>query len=311
MYDGMTSPPVGSSTGRTAGSGTSSAEPGKRATILLVVVCYDGEVDVRRLLQEQSVRQSTVDVVTLIVDNGTRSSGSIAALADLHCPAEGVHVMSPGTNLGYFGGARWALEQYLETNYLPLWVVVCNPDIALVPTDFFGRLVRLHGSAEPMVVGPTIISSRTRNPQAAFMSTRPSATRMHLYKLIYSSRCLASIYELGSRALLFAGSARRWALRARRNGDRRRRVIYACHGSFMIFNHSYFERGGGLAHGAFLFGEEVFVAESVRRLRGQIVYEPELRVIHRGRSSTSYFQGATMHEHLRRATAYVADEFFT
>ena len=63
------------------------------------------------------------------------------------------------------------------------------------------------------------------------------------------------------------------------------RKIYAPHGSCIIFNKNYFERGGTLDHISFLFGEEIFVGETVRNLRLNVLYIPEIKVRHYEHSS--------------------------
>jgi GT2 family glycosyltransferase len=87
--------------------------------------------------------------------------------------------------------------------------------------------------------------------------------------------------------------------------------IYAAHGAFLAFRKSYFEAGGTLRHGAFLFGEEIFVAETVRRLGLTIGYDPRLRVFHRGYTTTGYMPSRQMATYMREAARYCADTWFS
>jgi GT2 family glycosyltransferase len=62
--------------------------------------------------------------------------------------------------------------------------------------------------------------------------------------------------------------------------------IYSTHGSLMIFHNRFFERGGTLEYGGFLYGEEIHVAEQVRQMGLDILWTPSLQAYHQG--------GATM-----------------
>lgn len=43
--------------------------------------------------------------------------------------------------------------------------------------------------------------------------------------------------------------------------------IYAPFGAFIVFHRQYFESGGHLSYGSFLFGEEIFITETARRFQ--------------------------------------------
>ena len=94
----------------------------------------------------------------------------------------------------------------------------------------------------------------------------------------------------------------------RRRSGKSPRKIYAPHGACMIFHRRYFECGGALQYGAFLFGEEVAIAERVKRLGGTVVYEPDFRIIHNEHATTGHC--AMRAEFLAEAMAYLAAEYY-
>jgi len=61
--------------------------------------------------------------------------------------------------------------------------------------------------------------------------------------------------------------------------------VYAVHGSFLVFSHLFFSRGGRIDEDMFLFGEEAFVAEECRRLGLPVTYDPGMRVDHNEHAS--------------------------
>ena len=86
--------------------------------------------------------------------------------------------------------------------------------------------------------------------------------------------------------------------------------IYAPFGAYLIFHKTYFIKGGTLQHGAFLFGEEIFVAETSRRLNLKVIFDPRLKVIHREHSSLRKIGSRNAARYAREATHYLADTFF-
>jgi GT2 family glycosyltransferase len=86
--------------------------------------------------------------------------------------------------------------------------------------------------------------------------------------------------------------------------------IYAPQGAFIAFHRSYFERGGTLDHGAFLFGEEIFVAETARRLGMTVMYDPALVIEHTERSTAAGLFNRNTSRYRKQASRYLAKTFF-
>jgi len=84
--------------------------------------------------------------------------------------------------------------------------------------------------------------------------------------------------------------------------------IYAPHGSFMILGASYFQKGGNLRHGTFLYAEEILVAETARDLGLRIRYVPALEVRHAEHASVSASPNTGRYQ--ADAAAYCADRYF-
>jgi GT2 family glycosyltransferase len=107
------------------------------------------------------------------------------------------------------------------------------------------------------------------------ISARPGRLRRLRYRFLLSNYYVAWLTQ--------------WLAPIVRKGRKRLRVenaqesfqIYAPHGSFLIFSRKYFEAGGVLDDGCFLYGEEITVAETCWQLGLPVIHDPKLKVSHR------------------------------
>lgn len=232
----------------------------------------------------------------------------------------------PTQNLGYFGGANFGLARYLEHSSMPDWVIVANVDIEF-SDDFFGSLSKLNPGSIG-VAAPSIWSERYQSDRNPYMVCRPESRTMHSYKYIYRFRLSANfniiLGLLKSRLRanvqqVLPGAWARWLLpRAYgakhcsdtvSNGEDR--CIYAPHGSCMVLSRLYFLSGGTLAYPCFLYGEELFIAETARRLELKVVYIPNMKIHHSAHASTGLMKSRRVTQYLHQSAVYIADEYFS
>jgi GT2 family glycosyltransferase len=252
--------------------------------------------------------------VLLLVDNSVDGhTGELGrALSE---SGSGVTCISPGINLGYFGGARFGLKAACSLDLHFRWLVVSNVDLQFDPEEVVARLAALD-AAQIGIVAPNITSSLTGRKLNPYMRRRPMALRMHAYKWVYRFYSGMLTYEWLSmvRGRLHAN------IRQRRKrvtplpsdaGEQETLLpIYAGHGSMLAFSQEYFRRGGSLEHAPFLFGEEISVAESARRIGLSVIWHPGISVEHAEHVSIGKLPGRQMHGFLREATAYCANSYF-
>lgn len=91
----------------------------------------------------------------------------------------------------------------------------------------------------------------------------------------------------------------------------RTRKIYAPFGAFIVFHRRYFEAGGHLNYGSFLFGEEIFVAETARRLGMAIVYDSRLRLCHREHGAMLNVPSRQIARYAAQSARYLARTYFS
>ena len=276
-------------------------------TALVICVNYHNEADTVRFISSVLSQQWADGIKVLVVNNSDSMSPSVDLLKNLFHMSERVIQVTPGKNVGYFGGASFGLRFYNERYSLPEWIVVSNTDIEFLHEDFFTRLHTEHSTVPPAIIAPAIYSFLKNRNQNPYLHRRPSSIRMHFYSTCFRYSLFLNVYERLS-SLKWKTCKMFKNKPAHSSSSGQSFSIYAPHGSFVIFNRKYFEEGGTLDHGVFLFGEEIFVAETARRLGLKIVYDPRLVVLHREHSTTKYSK--ERERHISDAAAYCANTFF-
>jgi GT2 family glycosyltransferase len=273
--------------------------------VLLICVKYGSDAETTRYLDSLRELQGQRNLHVILVDNTLGARWSEPATE------HNLTVVRSEENLGYFGGARSGLSLYLREHPLPDWVIVSNVDLLIADSQFLDKLAALRGRPRVGIVAPSIRSALTGRNQNPFMRTRPSAARMHAYKWMFRSWLLLNAYELASAVFHKLRSAAN--KRPDASADLRENLggtIYAPHGSFLIFSREYFHAGGNLDFPCFLFGEEVYLAETLRTLGLDVLYEPSLQVVHQEHGSTKLVKSRKLARAVASSAAYCADTYF-
>lgn len=282
--------------------------------VSLLFLCVNYADDANTLALISSVRdQTAADHVAIIVVDNTERSKSTGRLKTELAGASRVTLLEPKTNLGYFGGAAWGLEQYRATHAnLPEWLILSNPDIIIPAPDFLEQLLARGAGHAHAVIAPSIRSAVTGQELGVFMARRPSPWQIRMYKYLFRFYPTLLLYETLS--LMNNRLAKLWhrlkTIPQSPAPPAAIRPIYAPHGSFIIFRKTYFASGGSLQYGAFLFGEELFIGESARHLNLTVAYDPALVVIHKEHAVTGFFRSRAMARYQRESAAFGADVLF-
>lgn len=281
-----------------------------RIVILAVSYCSDATAvewvtGVNRVL----VGSRRDDVAVVMVDNTPRESSADLFTRLLAADPRVKALKAPG-NLGYFGGAFHGWEQWQrEGGERPDWVIVSNVDVSFPDPAFFSRLLDTPYPGDVGVLAPSILSKTRHGDWNPKISTRPSRRRMHAYKLLYRSRWVFNLYEALAR-VKYALTGFRRSRRVANASTPALRDIYAAHGACMLFAREFFVRGGTLRYPSFLFGEEIFVAETARELGLRTVYDPELVMSSEDHVSTGWLRSKRMVEYMRESAVFLANRYF-
>lgn len=222
-----------------------------------------------------------------------------------------VYLKSP-KNLGYFGGAKYGLNVFLEKNDLPKFIIVCNVDVEIKQKGFFEKLSEIQIDSDSGVIAPAIISKRWKTDSNPKIIARYSRKKMNFFLFISSNRLIHNFYTALSyfkKNLKFISSN---IIASNRNKSKyANKNIYAPHGSFIIFYKQFFEKGGTLNHISFLFGEEIFIAETARKLDLKVVYKPELIVSDSEHASTGFFYSKKITDFMKQSSKDIISKYYT
>jgi hypothetical protein len=78
----------------------------------------------------------------------------------------------------------------------------------------------------------------------------------------------------------------------------------------MIFSRRYFRAGGNFEYSVFLFGEEIFVAETAKGLGLAVRYCPWLGVLDNEHASTGIIRSRKVAGYMKDATNYLVEHYF-
>jgi GT2 family glycosyltransferase len=282
---------------------------------LIIAVNYKTDEHARELARSL-VSYSNQDVSVIFVDNSERDDPE-AFTSMIHAVNPDVQCLHAPGNLGYFGGANFGLRNYLAHSALPEWVIICNVDIEFRDPGFFVTLRQLEAAGDIGVVAPRIWSARFHRDVNPKITQRPTKRRMVFYKVIFGNYYLQAAYEV----LSVAKYGLKKQIRSARAHFHKRPAhnttsigttpIYAGHGSCMIFSRRYFVSGGNVEYPVFLFGEEIFVAETARGLGLSVVHCPQLWVFDKEHASTGgAMRSRKVAGFMNEATQYLAEKYF-
>lgn len=199
-------------------------------------------------------------------------------------------------NLGYFGAISYAIKKSKVTLSTYDYILFSNVDLE-ISENFFEKLVSINLDAG--CLAPSIITKEeqiNRNPK---ILQRYSIKKLKILKLMYKFPLLYKLYT-------------RFFYKSRRKkiDSKNIEAIYAAHGSFMIFTKKFSEFLQTMNYPVFLFGEEIFIAENLRKLDLKTIYCPSLLIYDKDHASTSKMKNKFYYKCNYDALKYIIKEFY-
>jgi hypothetical protein len=216
-----------------------------------------------------------------------------------------INILTPDSNLGYFGGANLALDN-IDISIINS-IVVSNVDIKITsPVDIFrSELMSLNSDS-------VIFSPLTFNNQNIFCSTdqleRASYFNIKIKSLIFSNVLTLTLYEIY--CLIKYKLHNLFKRVFRHNPLPQYDYIYAPCGCFIIFNKSYFDLNFNFSYPFFMYGEEVYLAELCKNNNLKIRINKNIRIIHEGYNTTLFYKNRSVLKYKRDAMQGIYDLYF-
>lgn len=274
--------------------------------IWFICINYDATRDTMQFISQMQRCLTNSSVKVIVVDNSSEQDPELIKYVRSN---DNVNLLSPEKNMGYLPGANYGYVWAKKKWDLPDYIVVANVDLIFEGSELLNSIGKLKYDKNIGVYAPKIISVATGRDQNPHIIERPKKSLYKLHSLIYSSL-------FGYMLVSFTSSTRRWlASIFRSNFDTQTplndsRHIYAPHGAFMLFTKAYFESGGDLDFKSFLFGEEIYVAEILRKINLKAKYVPEIKIIHDEHQSTSMVGLKGRAAFTKQSSSYLVKEFF-
>jgi GT2 family glycosyltransferase len=273
--------------------------------VLMITVNYKGADATERFLASATGLEGQANSRILVVENGSED-GSAERLRSLVPRFSNVELLESPTNRGYFGAANWALQQFLARGRQPDWTIICNNDLIFDDHQFLQKLFQ-HDPKRGQVIAPSIVARQTGVDCNPFMRERPTRSRLMRYRFWQSHYYLMWTKQLLSPYV----RALRYHLSLGREVPSSEKVqVYAPHGAFLIFSRGYFEAGGYIDDGFFLYAEELSVAEICLRLKLPVIHDRELKVLHDGRHVTGRLCNRVSFRQGREGLEYALRTYF-
>lgn len=265
--------------------------------ILVLAVNYNSNNKTKAYLNswDKAVQTASADTeVTIVVADNSEQfetiQGNWTSICWMQVPTH--------ENKGYLGAVSYVIkEKQLDLNAFD-YSMISNVDLE-ISQDFLTILEKKQYEKSIGCVAPMIYSlgeHRNRNPK---IISRPSAKKMRFFQLMYE---FPAIYQLNKVKNHF---------RNKRDHVYKEQIqIYAPHGSFMIFAKPFASFLQNFQYPAFLFGEEIYFAENIRKLGLRVMYDPELKVTDYDHESTGKTRKRTFYNWNAQAMKFLAGEYF-
>ena len=269
--------------------------------LLHVVVNYHNEGEVAAFAHSQVLPALSNQGSFTIVDN---ASDDDEVLRQLASDNNHVHLLKPGKNLGYLGAAKAALEDWKTKNEgYPEIFILSNTDIDFLDREPYQAIFKSYKALNWAMMGPAIISTATEKHQNPYLPERPSVRKMNWL-------CKLTASPLYYRLLMAYHLTKQWWLPQISDIPEKPTQVYGVHGSFLCLSQKYFEAGGTLDFPGFLFGEEIFLAETCRLKNLPVYFDPQIQVLHSEHATTGWIKSNKQLGFMHQSYRYLLAEYF-
>lgn len=212
-------------------------------------------------------------------------------------------------NLGYFPSVIAAINSQEITLSSFDFLIISNVDVT-VSKNFFSEIKTLKFNENIGAYAPSIVSKNRNYDQNPKIVDRPSSFKVKLNRFLFRSSFTYLVLTYVNKIRLKLREISKLNIpRSHQPACPNKQKIYAPHGSFFILTNVFLQRVSRLNYPVFLFGEEIYIAETSRNLDLDIIYAPNLIVFDSEHASTSKMKSKLYRLYNEQALTYLLDKF--
>lgn len=262
--------------------------------IAVAVALYNNEKEVIKFAKSL-LKQSIINRIQLLVTcNACKNIGKFKK--ELFGVLPSALVFYPEENLGYLNGCLFGVK---KSNIQYSWIMVSNTDIDFKQNDFFEKALN-NVPEEVWCIGSDITLSATGIHQNPFLCERPSKRKLLIWNIAYSNYLFFRMYFKLSE------------LKPKKSPNKKNNsgLVYAVHGSCFFLSGKCLNSILNACSGVFMYGEELLVAEIVRKNRKKIYYNSKIGILHNENQVTGKIGMKRKQKWFKDSIGYLSSRFY-
>jgi GT2 family glycosyltransferase len=253
---------------------------------VFVVLHYSAVHDTIECLNSllSNVQYSNSEIV--VVDNCCPDDG-IVKLKNEFDKEKKIHFLQTDKNIGFAKGNNVGY-QYAKKVLNADFIILLNNDTIVEQDNFLLKISEVYEKDCFAILGPDILSTEDGEHQNPYTKVDLQEIRINI---LFYRLCLAlthlNLYDPITKSILFLSKA----LRGKQSADNNEfwkepNENVKLQGSCLIFSPLYVKKYRGLFDKTFMYVEEDILYYIARKENLKMVYSPEVRILHKEKSST-------------------------
>ena len=260
--------------------------------IAFVILNYNTYEETKECILSIEDKLDTKDYRIVIVDNCSRD-GSVGKIAEFIKGKNQIELIENSENIGFAKGNNVGIT-YVNQNYNPEYVVVCNSDTELIQRNLVARLDTEYQKSGFALLGPLVLMGNNRYDLSPMTMPTDEQVKQKIKELKKSEALFKTHMYYPYRAANYL--KRRichksaWSVVSGQNIDFcKYQMNLPISGCFMVFSRKAFDYIDGFDERTFLFYEDYILYLKLQKLGLTVVYEPQIMVYHRGEAAFGSF----------------------
>lgn len=234
--------------------------------IIFCVLTYKNATDLREFIS--SVGKEITCKYKIIVVNNYADEQSLLNIKDIVYEHKSYVELIESENDGYSKGNNLGIN-YIKKKYSFEYLIISNPDIEILKLNYSDLI-----GNNDKIIAPNIITNNGKQQNPFYYKYMPLSELLVYYGFLKKNRFIASS---GIAMNKFSRKINKLIYQLKR-----KKSIYACHGSFIIFgNKAINNLIPVFDENFFLFCEENVLAQKAKDNKVELIYMPKIEILHK------------------------------